>query len=243
MGNMLPTQRIMLVLDHLPEPPHFDIEVLEDEVALSDGFLRLRRRRLCTRDQGGDRGPPFLYDEIAREALDAVVVVAHFQGGPSDAREPYVVLRSAVRPPVVLRDARVSPLLEPMNRALWELPAGLVEEDERNAEGIKRCAVRELAEEIGVEVSVDALEPLGASAFPAPGMIAERQFFFHVGIAPLEAKAPTLDGSPLEEVGSVVAVPLRVALEAAQNGHLADAKTELSLLRFHWSLENESAES
>lgn len=175
---------------------------------------------------------PFTYDEVDRRALDAVVVVPHFlQRSAEGVPVRHVVLRSAHRPPVMLRDAARSPLVEPDNRALWELPAGLVEPDEASAEGIVRAAQRELLEETGFEVELSELVQLGPSTFPCPGVIAERHFFFHVEVSLERRVEPPLDGSPLEAVGSLVAVPLTVALEAARAGELADAKTELALRR------------
>lgn len=224
-------------LSHLPPPPHLSCDVIEELPPERPGFLRRVSRELSLVGTDGERTPPFVYDEIARDALDAVVVAAHFLAPDQKGEEAhFVVLRSAVRPPVALRDAGASPCTEPDNRALWELPAGLVEPNEASPAGLLQAAARELFEETGFEVGVDCLVPLGPSAFPAPGMVAERQFFFRAAVDPRSQEAPALDGSPLEAVGELVAVPLEVALQAAREGRLADAKTELGLRRLFEAL-------
>ena len=142
------------------------------------------------------------------------------------------VLRSALRPPLTLRSKETSPVAERDTLGnLWELPAGLVEADERSPEGLRRCAARELLEEVGVDVSPDAMAPLGPSAFPAPGVIGERHFFFHVEIDPARIRVPTEDGSPLEREARVVAIPLDEAIALTRTGDLEDEKTELALRR------------
>lgn len=225
----------------LPRPPHFDIEVIEDQSS-RPGFLKRvsRRMRLIRPAATGTAatGPKavgataigtkeFVYDEVDRSALDAVVVVPHFV----DEGERYVVLRSAVRPPVVLRQDERSPFPEPPNRALWEVPAGLVEANEVSPQGIRQAALREMLEEVGFSAIEEQLFTLGPATFPCPGVVAERQYFFHVMVRPDEQKTPSLDGSPLEEAGEVIAVLLSEALSQARAGGLADAKTELALRR------------
>jgi ADP-ribose pyrophosphatase len=176
----------------------------------------------------GTTSEPFEYDAIGRGRLDAVVVAPHYRDAAGVRR---VILRSCLRPPVALR-AEGSPIAEKETLgSLWELPAGLVEEDERTAEGLRRCAARELLEEVGVRVSPEALLPLGPSGFPAPGVIGERHFFFHVEIDPAQIHEPTEDGSPLERLAHLVAVPLDEALALTRRGEIEDEKTELGLRR------------
>jgi ADP-ribose pyrophosphatase len=214
----------------LPDLPRHTLVLVEDRPSLDPpGFLRLRRVMLSVRFADGAVSAPFEYDTIDRGRLDAVVIAAHFRGA-GGGRE--VFLRSALRPPVALRPREASPVAEKDTLgALWELPAGLVELDERTPEGLRRCAARELLEEVGIEMDADALRPLGPSAFPAPGVIGERHFFFHVEVDPARARVPTEDGSALERQARVVAVPVAEALALCRTGAIEDEKTELALRR------------
>lgn len=224
----------MSIRSVLPSPPAIRLQMLEDLSPASQGFLRLLRRRYRASRPDGRWSEPFVYDQVDRRALDAVVIVPHFPKAadrPGVAPERYVYLRSAVRPPVETRDAERSAVPEPGLRGLWEAPAGLVEPEEESPQGVVRCAQRELEEEIGFVVPESAFQWLGASTFPCPGVIAERHYFFHVEVDPAERREPSLDGSILEEAGEVVAVPLQEALRACRAGELADAKTELALRR------------
>lgn len=216
----------------LPPPPPVRLEMLEDLSPPDQGFLKLRRVKYRARGPDGRWSEPFVYDRVDRRALDAVVIVPHFvPSGRGVTRERYVYLRSAVRPPVEMRDAARSAVPEPEIRGLWEAPAGLVEPDEESPEGLLRCAQRELEEEVGFSMPTTAFRELGPPTFPCPGVIAERHYFFHIEVDPAQRRAPSLDGSVLEEAGEVVAVPLREALRACRAGELADAKTELALRR------------
>jgi ADP-ribose pyrophosphatase len=214
-----------------PPLPNIRLEVLEDlSPKGTNGFLRLRRRRFRAHYPDGSASEPFEYDEVDRRAIDAAVMLAHYE----DPRGvSYVYLRSAVRPPVAVRDKARSPLREEHDHGgLWELPAGLVEPGEQTPEGVVGTAQRELLEELGFEVAKSDLLPLGPSIFPAPGIVSERHFFFHVTVDPNLRKAPELDGSPLERFGEVIDVPLADALSWCATGAIEDAKTELALRRF-----------
>jgi ADP-ribose pyrophosphatase len=213
----------------LPPLPDHELQLLSERVLGEDGFLRLRRQRLRVKLACGSVTDAFEYDVADRERLDAVVIAAHFKA-ESGAR--FVYLRSSLRPPVTNRPMDIRPMPEkPTLGALWELPAGLVEADERSLDGLLRCAARELHEELGFELDPRAIKPLGPSSFPAPGMCAERHFFFHVEVEPARRVAPTEDGSPLERDAAIVAIALDEALALARAGDIEDEKTELGLRR------------
>jgi ADP-ribose pyrophosphatase len=226
--NRAESRRIAM---HAPFPPlpEIALELVEDVSPPDEGgFLRLVRRRYRARYPDGTESAPFLYDSIDRAAIDAVVIAAHYVR----ADQRHVFLRSAVRPPLSERDPARSPTPElDRGAGLWELPAGLVEPSERGREGVRRCAARELHEELGFIVSVDRLVELGPSTYPAPGFVAERHFYFEVEIDPSSRVEPTQDGSALEHAARIEPILLERALEACRLGELEDAKTELALRR------------
>lgn len=194
-----------------------------------EGFIRLRRQTLRARFADGSLSAPFPYDEVQRSALDAVVVVPHFR---HEDGNDHVFLRTALRPPVALRSPDVWPVPErPSLGYLWEVPAGLVEHDERSEPGLRQCAARELAEEVGFLLPPEAMVPLGPPNFPAPSLIGERHFFFHCVVVPAACTTPMGDGSALEAIATVVSIPLDHAIELIRLGEIEDAKTEIALRR------------
>ena len=215
----------MADFDPLPE---IELCLVEDLSPPDDGgFLRLVRRRYRARYPDGSVSEPFIYDSVERRAIDAVVMAAHYLG--QGAR--WVYLRSALRPPLLLRQPARSPVPElDLGAGLWELPAGLIEVSEQSKAGVRRSAAREIEEELGFVVSPEALRELGPSTYPAPGIIGERHFYFEVEVDPASRAEPAHDG-PLEHGGIVRAVRLHEALALARRGALEDAKTELALRR------------
>jgi ADP-ribose pyrophosphatase len=213
-----------------PEAPEIQLEFLEDLSPQAEpGFLRVVRRRLRAHYPDGTQSQPFVYDEVDRKAIDAVVIVAHY--ADADGRR-FVYLRSALRPPVVFRDRTRSPIpAQDPASSIWELPAGLVEPGEQSREGLLAGAARELGEELGFDVAPGRLRELGPSTFPAPGIIAERHFYFAVLVEPATRREPDLDGSALEHGGLVLPLPLEDALSLCRTGGIVDAKTELGLRR------------
>ncbi len=209
--------------------PKLWLELVEDLSPPATGFLRLIRRKYRASYPDGSQSAAFVYDAVDRAAIDAVVIAAHFVDRAGARR---VFLRSAMRPPLTMRDRAHSPLPdEACDGALWELPAGLVEPPERSPEGVAHAAQRELHEELGFQVPLESLHALGPSTFPAPGFVAERHFFFEVAVDPSARGEPALDGSALERFGVVVEVALEQALAMCRSGAIEDSKTELTLRR------------
>ncbi len=200
------------------------------------GFLGVLRHRLQIVVAGGQASEAFAYDEIARRAMDAVVIAAHFHR----SGEPWVFLRSALRPPPALAQDLGRARLTSAGGQLWELPAGLVEAEESGGEGPVRAARRELLEELGFSAAEASFHALGPPTLPCPGALAERQYFFRIEVDPDERREPTLDGSALEHHGRVTVAPLREALRRCEQGGLPDAKTELALRRLLQFLRQEA---
>jgi ADP-ribose pyrophosphatase len=218
-------------LPALPSLPRIKLSIDRDrsEHAPRGAYLTLRRLELRAQFPDGTVSEPFFYDIVMRKALDAVVIAPHFRD-ESGTRK--VLLRSALRPPVAFRPRDVWPVPERETLGgLWEFPAGLVEPDERSEEGLRRCAVRELYEETGAEVALEAMLPLGPSTFPAPGVIGERHFYFHAEIDPAALVPPVEDGSVLERQASLVTISIEEALALVRAGELEDTKTEIALRR------------
>lgn len=212
-----------------PQLPEIRLEIVEDVTpAQPPGFLRLVRRRIRAQYPDGTQSAPFVYDEVDREALDAVVIAAHYR----TKMDRWIYLRSAIRPSVMLRDPRGAPDRAKTQVGLWELPAGLIEVDEQKSEaGAHASAVRELEEELGFRVTQAELRPLGPSLFPAAGITAERHFFFEVEVDPASRGEPELDGSPFEHGGVVAELRLEEALAWCRDGRIVDGKTEIGLRR------------
>jgi ADP-ribose pyrophosphatase len=213
----------------LPPLPEIALREVEDLSPPAErGYLRLRRSRLTAQRPGGEPSEPFVYDSVERTALDAVVVAALFV---EDGRR-MVYLRSAVRPPVYLRPLERRPLPEKATLGvLWELPAGLVEDDECSPEGLRRCASRELEEELGFAIDPARFEPLGPPSFPSGGVIGERHHYFQVAVDPSRRGTPAEDGSVLERDALIAAVTLEEAISLCLSGEIEDSKTEIALHR------------
>lgn len=216
-------------LTKLPAPPAITCSEVLPRPPGGRVFLGLSRVTARCDYPDGTRSEPFLYDVVTRDAIDAVIVVPTF----CEDGETFVVLRSALRVPLSLREAGLG--------NLWELPAGLVEEGETP----EVAGARELAEEVGAHVLARDLVRLGAPVTPAPGALAEVQYFVVATIDPIALTVPSEDGSPLERNAALVAVPLAAALRGLATHGLVDAKTELGLLRFraHLDATNEEGAS
>jgi ADP-ribose pyrophosphatase len=215
----------------IPKLPGHRLTIVRDERPPSEarGFVYVRRLEMVATFANGETSPKFNYDAVERSRLDAVVVLAHFDG--PDGR-PQVVLRSSLRPPVFARPMEARPIAEKESLGeLWEVPAGLVEADETTPAGLLGCAARELLEETGLTVDPTRLVPLGPPTFPTAGVIGERHFFYRVEVDPTSRVTPPEDGSVLEREAKVIFVPLHDALEACRSGEIEDAKTELGLRR------------
>lgn len=219
-----------------PTFPSVRLTIVGDTTATSrcdEGYLRVKRLSLVARyGDAPEASASFRYDTVERWNQDAVAVVPHF------VREGvrHVILRSSVRPPLALRP---DPLIATgagmpegvAHGELWEIPAGLVEKDERTAEGLVRCVVRETHEELGLRIGEASVRQLGGAMLPSSGIIGEVIYLYECEVDPDAHAPPEGDGSPLEHGARIVHVPLDEALDWCERGLLPDAKTELGLRR------------
>lgn len=214
----------------LPPLPKHSLSLVSERVIGEGGFMRIKRWRLRAHLASGAVSDEFVYDCLDRDRLDAVIIAPHFRDPKSKRR--FVYLRSSLRPPVFFRPMDVRPFEEkPTLGSVWELPAGLVERDERSPDGLKRCAARELLEEVGFTVEPSEVAELGPSMFPVPATVGERHFYFHVEVDPSRIGAPTEDGSALEREATIVAIPLDEALALVRAGEIEDLHSEIGLRR------------
>jgi len=217
-----------------------DIEIIEDlsaQTPSDKGFLKVRRLRLRTRFADGTASEAFRYDVVDRAALDAVVVLM-WAARPEAPRDPLVCVRTQLRPPLLLRRGRELVVPDPSDGLdLWELPAGLIEADERGEEGVLECARRETEEETGFALPRGEFARLGAPVFLSPGLCAEKIHLVKVRV-PDHQQAVEAKGDGVVEAGSKVAWwPLSECLARAEDGTIEDAKTELALRRLRAELE------
>lgn len=220
----------MSIQPPFPPAPHTEIEVVDDhsaERAWDQGFLRVRRLSIRNKYEDGTHSRPYAYDFVEREAMDAVAIILEADGGPYGR----ICLRTALRPPLAFRSGYEVPIVGADCPVVWEVPAGLIEPEERGVEGIKACAARETLEEVGLGLAAEAFTPLGPPVTLSPGVIAEHLHFYLAKADPALAGEPTEDGSPTEERASICWLPLEEALRALEAGAVSDVKTEVAIRR------------
>ena len=214
-----------------------DVEIVEDRTTGSrsdEGFLRVRRLVLENVYVDGSRSAPYPCDVVSRSRTDAVAVVLYDvrPDGPAGRHVVRVALKTGLRAPVFLR--RNARLVQPDARPygiLAEIVAGMLEPEDAGTTGIERRAAHEAREEAGLSVDPASVEPLGAEAFPSPG-ITDEKVHFRAARTPLDLREkPEGDGSVMEEGGGVWILPLEEAIEACRTGEISDMKTEIALLR------------
>lgn len=196
----------------------------------SHAFLRLHRLKVRNTYVNGEMSPIYSYDGVLRKWLDAVVIVLT---GTLDGHD-VVCLRSCIRPPVLLRGKTSLPVEdEAVFCTMWELPAGLLEEGDRGASGIRKRASIEVMEETGYSVDSVHFTPLGGAPFTSPGVIPERLHFVTARVDDIADRGKAAgDGSPAEDGGGIWWIPVRDAMEMCESGEIVDAKTELGIRRW-----------
>jgi ADP-ribose pyrophosphatase len=208
-----------------------ELVVESDEVHGQGGFLAVRRVRLRNRREDGSLSEPYICDFLSRSVgADAVVVAVFRRVGTSFE----VLLREGLRPALVLgRDPARVPVPDRDRPLLFgEVVAGILEREDRGADGIRRRAALEVAEEVGFTVDPGQVFFLGAGCFPSPGAMSEKFWLTAVEVHSSEPDLPADgDGSPMEEGARSYWRELDAAIAAGVAGELEDAKTELILRR------------
>jgi ADP-ribose pyrophosphatase len=212
------------------------IDVVEDRTAGSrcdEGFLRLRRFMLRNTFTDGTVSEPYPCDVLSRRRVDAVAVVL-WHKDPHTGRVQ-VHYRESTRPPVWLRRLKTQELPvqdKSTYDRLGEIVAGVLEVDDLGVEGIRQRGIIEAKEEAGFDVDPHDVQPLGQDGFfPSPGVTDEKVYLVAAEVDPAARGAAHGDGSVQEQGSRMVTRDLRDAIEACRKGEVADAKTELGLLR------------
>jgi ADP-ribose pyrophosphatase len=209
-----------------------DIEVLEDltsRARCDEGFLHLRRLRCRNLRADGSVSRAYNVDVVNRPVPDAVAVLL-WRKGPGGVE---VLTRRTLRPAAYFR--RELPLPVPDTETyltVEELVAGVLEPEDRGKAGVQARAAAEVKEEAGYSVHPEAVELLGPAFFMLPGIVSEKIHPTCVDVTGKTPGRPTGDGSPLEEGASVRWWPIQTLLTACRDGVVADAKTELCVVRF-----------
>ncbi len=210
-------------------PPQIKTEVLST-ITTKGSFLKIDTNEVRFHYPDGSTAE-MKVDAISRKLPDAVVIIPYYKSEFDN--KYYVYLRSCLRTAVAVADYSKTMRMTDCNGNLFELPAGLVDEEEIGELGLRQAVVRELKEEVGFDVAQESvrLQRLGFPMFSTPGIIAERLYFYSVNVDPNERGIPTEDGSPLEKGGIVELFSLHEVFEAIEDGKILDSKTEIGLNR------------
>jgi ADP-ribose pyrophosphatase len=215
-----------------PDQEVVELEILEDFSARArcdEGFLHLRRLRCRNVRADGSFSRPYTVDIVDRPVPDAVAVLVWRRGQAGIE----VLTRRTLRPAAYFRKDLPLPVPEGApSLTVEELVAGVLEAEDKGTEGVRARAAAEVHEEAGYAVPADAVELLGPAFFMLPGIVSEKIHPTAVDVTGLTAGPASGDGSPLEEGASVRWWPIQGLLSACRSGEVADAKTELCVLRF-----------
>ncbi len=212
-------------------PPQIKTEILST-TTINGSFLKIDTNHVKFHYPDGSLAEMNV-DAISRKLPDAVVIIPYFKSETDN--KYYVYLRSCLRTAVAVADYSSTMRISNCIGNLWELPAGLVDEDETGDYGLRLAVVRELEEEVGFKIDVESvlINRLGFPMFSSPGIIAERLYFFSVQVNPNDRGVPTEDGSPLEKGGIVELFSINEILEYIQEGKVLDCKTEIGINRLY----------
>ncbi len=123
---------------------------------------------------------------------------------------------------ILIRQFRVAPLLDGESGWLWEIPAGLLDD-----EAPRICAAREAEEEAGV--AIGDIEALGKS-YASPGLVREcvELFWGRYSTPPSSATGGLDEEAELIEVHEL---PMSEIGRMAENGDITDSKSAVAIFR------------
>lgn len=215
-------------MQNLPAPPHITITEKSAQILPETGFIKIKRSEILFHYPDGTTSKPFTADRSFKGTDDAVGILAWFKKNGL----PYIYLRSAIRPPLSLRDYSSTGLPEVQDIGnLWEIPAGGIEKTELGYDGIFSAAARESEEEIGFTLSPKDFKFLGKRIFIDPGSSGTRMFLVHCEVDPKNHTEPSTDGGPMEAYGQLLSISLKDALQAVKDGYIIDTYTEIGIRR------------
>lgn len=211
------------------------IDIVTDKTLNStchEGFLRVRRLILQNTYDDGTQSEPYNCDIVERRQIDAVSIALYDDVMVDGKKRIKVLLRRGIRAPVYLRkDQEDKKRPEPLYSTIYELVAGVLEDEDLGYEGVDHRAAEEAREEAGLSVENSDIGSLGASFFPSPGITPEKVYLAACK-GDLEDRGEAEgDGSVMEEGATVEILDLRDAIAMCRNGKIQDAKTEIGLLR------------
>lgn len=216
-----------------PAPAVVRVELVEDRTSrsnLTEGYLRLYRWTMRNHYADGSVSRNYNVDVVDRAGIDAVAV-ALYAIEPA-TRTVRVLLRETLRPGLLLRQQRETPLPDDRERPVnWEVVAGVIEPGEHGHKAINERAALEVQEEAGFKVYGPAVIDLGAAILPTPGPFPEKIYLKAVEVDPDEQGHPEGDGSPMEQGAALRWFELADAIQRCVNGEIEDAKTEIALRR------------
>jgi ADP-ribose pyrophosphatase len=209
------------------------VEILSDQIiGREGGFLAIRRLRMVNVHADGSKSREYICDYMFRpKGIDAVVVAVWTRAPGGGVR---VLLRDGLRPPLhVGRPDADLPVPDGKKYLFFrEVVAGIIENEDKGEEGIRRRAALEVKEEAGYRVPASGVALLGAGTFPTPGAMSERFWLAAVEIFdPDVTRIPDGDGSPMEEGATTMWMDLDEAIGACVRGEIEDMKSELVLRR------------
>lgn len=218
-----------------------DIEVVEDLTdasTLARGFIKMRRVRMRNAYDGGGHSKEYPVDFVYRTPHDSVCVILYGYMNEMQQRtapeDPYVVVRRGLRPTLRLRGLD--------NFFLEEVVAGVLEHgDAEESDGVGIRAIEEIKEETGLQDPLNVLHH-GTSLFASPGYTSEQLNFMRAELpfgvinhirmnGDDENLVETGDGSPMEDGGRLLCIPLSMAINFCRTGTFRDMKTEVALCR------------